>query len=133
MKMTDKIDTKKLNEKLLKLAGIEFKEYDYVVPIKDILGRISQTRKAHFRGYVKDGKSINRSAYLDLVRDLNAQAKWIYPILAGKTITKSNYYKGWHTGINTDKLFGAGGNGETEPLSFALACEKLIDSLENKQ
>lgn len=68
--MTDKLDTKSLNEKLLKFAGLELR------PELGVFGGLPYRHG----GWFYKGEYV-RSTTPDLVHDLNAQAKWLYPEL----------------------------------------------------
>jgi hypothetical protein len=116
------IDEKSLNEKLAKWLGfkkIEPPEWDYRNINPKTLRWIDPT-----------GRKL--SLLLPLVVSLNAQVKWLYPKL--KCITKTNNFKGWLVSLNmgTGKIPSYIGEDENEAIAFALACEKYIDSLDDK-
>jgi len=94
------LDTKALNIKLLKFAGLNFPEY--VMKYESIIP--------------------------DLVNSLDEQSKYIYPKLKElryTLINKRTTSSGWLVTIGLDNYEGLN---ESESLAFALAVEKLIDS-----
>ncbi len=118
--MPEKIDTRKLNEKLLRFAGF-----------------IQTVHSYHYVNGVKHLKWINQADMLDrepdLVHSLDAQTKWIYPELIKREVFFSLIYfpqlvkfKAYYEA--NISLFTS-----TDPdnpaIAFALAVEKYIDSV----
>ena len=111
--------TKELNEKLLKFAGITF----------------VKRRLAHHlyvSGYYLDGKIIRKTCP-DLVHELDLQKKYLWPTLKklGYTIDLTIYYcEGYSVHLTHPyKKSVVYEHAESLALDFALAVEKLIDSL----
>lgn len=120
MNRENKMETKELNDKLLKFAGIEFQKHE------PIYGNI----KLPFSGYFLNGKCIRKTAP-DLVHDLNAQQKYLYPKLKGKDWSIIAYQRGGFGAYADYPHFGV--NANSASLAFALVCEKYIDSLSNNE
>jgi len=126
------MDTKALNEKLLKFVGLVFEKH-YIKFSKTECESISTT------GYYFNGKFIRKSAP-DLVHDLNAQAKYIYPKLAERKLRiefrkdfdefNGHLFSCYWTIFDGMSIVGNGEDMDNPALAFALAVEKLIDRME---
>jgi hypothetical protein len=126
------VDTKALNEKLMKFCGIEYGKADKFVSLPSLW----------CYGYYLNGKRIRRTCP-DLVHELDAQKKYIHPklshdeyelsLISGKINKTTNPL--W---TNTVSIFDIKRNivfsdrNDNMALAFALAVEKLIDSMEIK-
>jgi hypothetical protein len=126
------MDTKekvKLNEKLLLFTG--FTEV-----------RISKFYSGQWDGrftaiFPQNSEIPNERSFTpDLVNDANAQIKWLYPILIKAKLSfaieyqhENLIYHSWIMDLeNISKLYDCDNDSPT--LAFALAVEKLIDSME---
>jgi hypothetical protein len=123
--MVEKIDTKALNEKLLNFAGVRFEKHQLA-------------HHLFSSGYYYKGKNIRKTAP-DLVHSLDTQAKYIYPKL--RSLNQYNFlvveglvpFPGIYWAKIVDSLNPHLAtfliSHENPAVAFALACEKLIDSL----
>ncbi len=120
------MDTKALNEKLLKFAGFTFTEK----PLPK--GKSYKEWK-----YPESYGYLNQPGVPDLVNSLDAQAKWIYPKLAQDYRIDKIYHpitKVWaislsHLVVGAEETLYSPYD-ESESVAFALVVEKLIDSME---
>lgn len=123
------MNTKELNEKLLKFAGIEYLTYEYK------FGGAGMP----YSGWYLNGKRIRQTAP-DLVHDANAQIKYLYSAI--KNLPESRFGDTsfgieWQSETNNYfayiKIFNEYNAFDENPaIAFALACEKYIDGLIKK-
>lgn len=123
------MNTKELNEKLLKFAGIEFQTHEHVY----------DNIKFPYSGWYLNGKRIRQTAP-DLVHDANAQIKYLYSAI--KNLPESRFGDtsfgiGWQSETNNYfayiKIFNEYNAFDENPaIAFAFACGKCIDGLIKK-
>ncbi len=115
------MDTNKLNEKLASFAGFK-------IPINKFDNKPFPHSKYSADLWENPNGEIIRELP-DLVNNLNNQEKWIYPKLKALDCEVHKEFKKdwWNVKLSHEYFYH--GYAEYEALAFALAVEKLIDSL----
>ncbi|MFA5299289.1 MAG: hypothetical protein WC389_13955 [Lutibacter sp.] len=121
------MNTKELNEKLLKFAGF----------IKILKPEWSQNDNKNLRWIYPNGQKY--STHPNLITSLDLQAKWIYPKIAEAQL-EIQLHKDWdiqwrnHPYVcqiikSSHYQVGYGEDNDSMSIAFALAVEKYIDGL----